>query len=73
MLFGVYMMFKLYRLEIFSKRISAVDRELIKLLGSDGNLRKTNAIQFRFETVCVTSLFILYIISTVYDIWTYPP
>lgn len=71
--FDIYMAIKLYHLDIFTSKISAIDQDLIKLFGSDDKLRKAHRIQFRFEVICIIVFSILYLLSNVYDSWAYPP
>lgn len=69
---ALYMTHKLPRLDTIFGRISAIDREITKLLKSNEKIRKSNGHQFRFELACVVWLTISFIITTAYDCSMYP-
>lgn len=69
---GLYITHKLPRLDPIFSRISAIDRDITKLLISNEKMRKSERHQFRFEMACVVWLSVSFIITTIYDIWMYP-
>lgn len=69
---GWYMTSQFSQLDTIFNRITEIDREIIKLLESKEKIRKSERIQFRFEIICVVTVTIWFIISILYDIWTYP-
>lgn len=69
---GWYMTSKFPQLDTIFNRITEIDREIIKLFESKEKIRKSERIQFRFEIICVVTVTIWFIISILYDIWTYP-
>lgn len=72
MISGWYMTSKFSQLDTIFNRITEIDREIIKLLESKEKIRKSERIQFRFEIICVVTVTVWFIISILYDIWTYP-
>lgn len=73
MIYSWLMTNKFSKLDVIFDRISAVDRDIIKLIGNNEKIRRSERILFRYEFSCVASVTVAYVITSVYDIWMYPP
>lgn len=68
------MTFSFPKLDDIFDRISAVDCEIVNVIGNNEKVGKLERIQFCFEFYCVAPATICFIINCVYDIWMfYPP
>lgn len=72
-MYSMQMIYKFRKLDEIFDRIDAVDREIVKLLGNNEKIRKSEHIQFHFEFCCVAAITISFIVTSIYDIWIYPP
>lgn len=74
MIYGWRMTNKFPKLDEIFDRVTIVDHEISKLLGSNEKIRKSERTQFQFESTCMVAITVAYIIISVYDIWfMYPP
>lgn len=74
MIYGWRMTYKFPKLDEIFDRVTTVDHEIVKLLGNNEKIRKSERIQFHFEFICMASITVSYIITSLYDIWfMYPP
>lgn len=71
-IFGWYMTSKFIKLDTIFDRIVEIDREMSKVIGNKEKIRNIKRFHVRFEIICIITFTVSFVISVLYDIWTYP-